>query len=131
MLGGEEQYVFGLVDHDGIPGWKYEEFRQIAEEFSLLGGRGFPRKTAPEVAIAYSYESLKVMAGNRSFYKTDYTEQVLQAYDALVRANMDCNIVNLRRLKKAYKLLIVPGHAVMDKASAATVRSSSRRAAPS
>jgi hypothetical protein len=23
MLGGEEQYVFGLVDHDGIPGWKY------------------------------------------------------------------------------------------------------------
>jgi beta-galactosidase len=123
MLGGEEQYVFGLVDHDGIPGWKYEEFKQIAEDFNLLKERGFPRRTEPEIAIAYSYESLKVMAGNRSFYKTDYTEQVLQAYEALTSANIDCNIVNLRNLKKNYKILIVPGHAVMDQASAATIRS--------
>lgn len=123
MLGGEEQYLFGLVDHDGIPGWKYEEFKQIAEEFNLLKERGFPRRTQPEIAIAYSYESLKVMADNRSFYKTDYTEQILQAYEALMLANLDCNIVNLRNLQKNYKILIVPGHAVMDKASAASIRS--------
>lgn len=123
MLGGEEQYVFGLVDHDGIPGWKYEEFKQIAEEFKLLQEHGLPRRTKPEIAIAYSFESLKVMAGNRSFYKTDYTEQVLQAYEALMFANLDCNIVNLRNLQKDYNILIVPGHAVMDQASAATIRS--------
>lgn len=123
MLGGEEQYVFGLVDHDGIPGWKYEEFKQIAEEFNLLQERGLPRKTKPEVAIAYSFESLKVMAGNRSFYKTDYTEQVLQAYEALVQENIDCNIVNLRDLQNVYKIIIVPGHAIMDKASAEAIRS--------
>ncbi|SFD49242.1 beta-galactosidase [Paenibacillus catalpae] len=123
MLGGEEQYIFGLLDHDGIPGWKYDEFKQFSEEFKLLQDRGFPRKPQPEIAIAYSYESLKVMAGNRSFYKTDYTHQVLQAYEALVRANLDCNIVNLRDMRKDYKILIVPGHAVMDKASAAAIRS--------
>ncbi len=123
MLGGEEQYVFGLVDHDGIPGWKYKEFKQIAEEFKLLKELGFPRRTKPEIAIAYSFQSMKVMAGNRSFYKTEYTEQVLQAYETLMLANVDCNIVNLRLLKKEYKILIVPGHAVMDKASAETIRS--------
>lgn len=122
MLGGEEQYVFGLVDHDGTPGWKYEEFKQIAEEFKLLQERGLPRQTSPQIAIAYSYESLKVMDGNRSYYKTDYTRQVLEAYEALERANLDCNIVNLRSLRKDYKLLIVPGHAVMDAASAAAIR---------
>ncbi|WP_177222324.1 beta-galactosidase [Paenibacillus sp. UNC496MF] len=123
MLGGEEQYLFGLVDHDGVPGWKYEEFKQIAEEFNLLEDRGLPRRTRPEIAIAYSYESLKVMAGNRSFYKTEYTQQVLHAYEALLVTNLDCNIVNLRQLRMDYKILIVPGHAVMDPASAATIRS--------
>jgi beta-galactosidase len=123
MLGGEEQYVFGLVDHDGIPGWKYDEFKQIAEEFKLLQDRGLPRKTNAEIAVSYSYESLKVMAGNQSFYKTDYTEQVLQAYGALELANLDCNIVNLRDIRQSYKLLIVPGHAVMDSESAEAVRS--------
>lgn len=122
MLGGEEQYVFGLVDHDGTPGWKYEEFKQIAEEFTLLKERGLPRRTSPQIVIAYSYESLKVMDGNRSFYKTEYTQQVLQAYEALMRANLDCNIVNLRSMQKDYQILIVPGHAVMDKASAAAIR---------
>ncbi|MBB6734755.1 beta-galactosidase [Cohnella zeiphila] len=122
MLGGEEQYLFGLVDHDGVPGWKYEEFKQIAEEFVQLQDRGLPRRTKPEIAIAYSFESFKVMAGNRSFYKTDYTQQVLQAYEALELSNLDCNIVNLRQLRQNYKILIVPGHAVMDPASAASIR---------
>jgi beta-galactosidase len=122
MLGGEEQYVFGLVDHDGVPGWKYDEFARIAEEFKQLEDHGLPRALNPDIAIAYSYETLKVMAGNPSYYKTDYTEQVLQAYSALEEANLDCNIIDLRSIQKAYKLIIVPGHAIMDEASAAALR---------
>lgn len=122
MLGGEEQYVFGLVDHDGVPGWKYDEFARIGEEFKNLQDLGLPRTTNPDIAIAYSYESLKVMAGNPSYYKTDYTEQVLQAYSALEEANLDCNIVNLRSIRKKYKLILVPAHAIMDEQSAATLR---------
>ena len=123
MLGGEEQYWFGLLDHDGIPGWKYEEFKQIAEQLQNMQEHGFPRRTQPEIAIAYSYESLKVMDDNKGHYKTAYTAQVLEAYEALMEANVDCNIVNLRDMKHSYKLLIVPGHTVMDQASAATIRS--------
>ncbi|WP_339296821.1 beta-galactosidase [Paenibacillus sp. FSL R5-0623] len=122
MLGGEEQYVFGLVDHDGIPGWKYDEFARIAQEFKRLQDLDMPRKTNPDIAIAYSFETLKVMAGNPSYYKTDYTGQVLQAYSALEQSNLDCNIVNLRSLHQNYKVIIVPGHAIMDEESAATLR---------
>ncbi len=41
--GGEEQALFGLVDHDGTPSWKVDEFARIASEFKLLAKYGFPR----------------------------------------------------------------------------------------
>src|ERR1039458_2330108 len=55
--GGEEQALFGLLDHDGTPSWKYAEYKQIASEFSKLQRLGFPRYHKPDVAIAYSFES--------------------------------------------------------------------------
>ena len=55
--GGEEQALFGLVDHDGTPSWKVDEFAQIASEFRKLQSLGFPRFRKPEVAIAYSFDS--------------------------------------------------------------------------
>jgi beta-galactosidase len=55
--GGEEQALFGLLDHDGMPSWKYTEYKQIASEFSRLQHLGFPRYHKPDVAIAYSFES--------------------------------------------------------------------------
>jgi beta-galactosidase len=56
-LGGEEQALFGLVDHDGTPSWKVDEFAQIASEFRKLQSLGFPRFRRPEVAIAYSFDT--------------------------------------------------------------------------
>lgn len=122
MSGGEEQYLFGLLDHDGTPGWKYTEFTKIAEEFKRLQKYALPRKCEPDIALAYSFESLKVTNNNRGFYKTDYMDQMLQAYEALLHDNLDCNVVDLRSIKKKYKLLIIPGHAIMDNDSAASVR---------
>jgi beta-galactosidase len=40
----------------------------------------------------------------------------------LERRNRDFNIVNLRDIKNDYRLLIVPGHVLMDEPSAATIR---------
>lgn len=36
MLGGEEQYFFGLLDHDGEPSRKLPEFARIAREAEFL-----------------------------------------------------------------------------------------------
>jgi beta-galactosidase len=99
--GGEEQALFGLVDHDGTPSWKVAEFSRIASEFRQLSKFGFPRYTHPEVAIAYSFDSFIDSHPNGpsnttiQYFKPSYTEQVQGAFEPLFRANIDTAIINI------------------------------------
>jgi len=128
-LGGEEQALFGLVDHDGTPSWKVDEFARIASEFKQLSKYGFPRLTHPEVAIAYSFDSFVDSSPNgpssttRQYFSPSYTEQVQGAFDPLFRANIDTAIINIGHDSLSpYKLVIVPADYVMDMASAEALR---------
>ena len=127
--GGEEQALFGLVDHDGTPSWKVEEFAHIASEFKELSKLGFPRYTHPEVAIAYSFDSFIDSHPNGpsnttlQYFKPSYTEQVQGAFEPLFRANIDTAIINIGHDSLSpYKLVIVPADYVMDVASAKAIR---------
>lgn len=122
MLSGEEQYLFGLLDHDGTPGYKYDEFKKTAEEFEKLQNYAFPRKPKIEIAMAFSYDSGIVCQYAGDFYKTPYASMVCSAYQAVFKENLDCNFVSLREFKKGYKLLIIPGCCIMEKESAENVR---------
>jgi beta-galactosidase len=111
--GGEEQALFGLLDHDGTPSWKYAEFKQIASEFSKLQHLGFPRYRKPDVAIAYSFESN--MASHppssntaHSYFSANYTEQVESALQPFFEDNIDVALINVGHGALDYKLLIVP-----------------------
>jgi len=90
-----------LVDHDGTPSWKVDEFARIAEEFRQLSQLGFPRYTHPEVAIAYSFDSFVDSNPNgpsnttRQYFKPSYTEQVQGAFEPFFRANIDTAIINI------------------------------------
>ena len=128
-LGGEEQALFGLVDHDGTPSWKVDEFAQIASEFRKLQSLGFPRFRKPEVAIAYSFDSY--VASNppgpsstvRQYYQLPYQDQVRNAFEPFFTDNIDTAIINIAHdpLDK-YKLVVVPGDYIMDEKSAAAIR---------
>src|SRR5690606_5970543 len=96
MLGGEEQYLFGLLDHDGQPGRKFDEFAQFSHEMDKLKGIGLPYLPQPEIALAYSFESFRVSERQSFYYRTSYIEQLMGTYVALNEDNVDCNIVNLR-----------------------------------
>jgi beta-galactosidase len=125
--GGEEQALFGLLDHDGTPSWKYAEFKQIAGEFSKLQQLGFPRYHKPDVAIAYSFESLIAShppAGNtaRSYFSVSYTDQVASALQPFFDDNIDVAIINIGHSALDYKLLVVPADYLMDAASAEAIR---------
>jgi len=127
--GGEEQALFGLVDHDGTPSWKVDEFARIASDFKQLSKFGFPRYTHPEVAIAYSFDSLVDSNPNgpsnttRQYFKPSYTEQVQGAFDPFFRANIDTAIINIGHDSLApYKLVVVPADFVMDASSAKAIR---------
>jgi beta-galactosidase len=126
--GGEEQSLFGLLDHDGTPSWKYAEFKQIASEFSKLQHLGFPRYHKPEVAIAYSFESLIASRGvgpsnaARSYFKVNYADQVASALQPFFEDNIDVATINIGHSALDYKLLVVPADYLMDTASAAAIR---------
>ncbi|MNB94907.1 Beta-galactosidase BgaA [compost metagenome] len=122
MLGGEEQYLFGLLDHDGQPGRKLDEFREFAREMEQLTPIGLPYLPQPEIAMAYSFESFRVSENSKAYYKTAYLEQIMQTFLALSEDNVAFNIVDLRNIEKNYKMLLVPGHCIMDEASASAIR---------
>jgi beta-galactosidase len=128
-LGGEEQALFGLVDHDDTPSWKVDEFARIASEFKQLEKFGFPRYTHPQVAIAYSFDSFIDSNPNspsnttRQFFKPSYTEQVSAAFEPFFRANLDTAIINVGHADLSpYKLVVVPADYVMDASSAKALR---------
>jgi beta-galactosidase len=127
--GGEEQALFGLLDHDGTPSWKFGEFKQIAGEFSKLQHLGFPRYRKPEVAIAYSYESN--IASHppgpsntvRSYFSISYTDQVQSAVQPFFEDNIDVAVVNIGHANlDGYKLLVLPADYLMDANSAKSIR---------
>lgn len=127
--GGEEQALFGLVDHDGKPSWKVDEWAGLARAFKKLGNYGFPRYFEPEVAIAYSFESAMASAPNgpsnttKQYYKGSYMDQVQGAFEAVFRRNLDAAVINPAHEDLGeYKLLIVPGQYMVDTATAKKIR---------
>jgi beta-galactosidase len=128
-LGGEEQALFGLVNHDGTPSWKVDEFAHIGSEFKQLSKYGFPRYTHPKVAIAYSFDSFIDSHPNGpsnttlQYFKPSYTDQVQGAFEPFFRDNIDTAIINIGHEELApYKLVVVPADYVMDEQSASAVR---------
>jgi len=117
MHAGEEQYLEGMLDWDGIPNRKYDEYKKIATEFKKIE-KYFPYKPAPEVGMAFSFPS--VIAGGEFSEKQD--EQLQACWNLFYWRNMDANVVEISKSDLKYKLLIVPGVSVMDKATAAKIR---------
>ena len=127
--GGEEQALFGLLNHDNTPSWKVDEFAHIASDFKLLSKYGFPRYPHPQVAIAYSFDSFIVSHPNGpssttlQYFKTPYTEQVRGAFAPFFNANIDAAVINVGAdTLSRYKLVVVPADYVMDAASAKAIR---------
>lgn len=130
-LGGEEQALFGLLDHDDTPSWKLGEFAKIAEEFKILQTMGFPRKPKPEIAFSYSFESRMASSPKspsdsnslKHYYTIPYMTHKHNAYAPLFKSNMDLAVVNISHEDlSGYQLLIVAGEYLLDKAAINAIR---------
>ncbi|NVM78221.1 beta-galactosidase [Duganella sp. SG902] len=128
-LGGEEQMLMGLLDHDDKPSWKLGEFGTIAKEFQRLQGMGFPRYTAPQVAFAYSFDSRNASAPPgpsntmRNYFTIPYMDQLHNAFAPVFNDNIDTAVINIGHEDlQRYKLVVVPAGLVMDQRSASALR---------
>jgi len=129
--GGEEQALFGLVDHDDRPSWKLDEFATIAKDFAKLEKLGFPRLREPKVAIAYAFDNIiatslpKEGMNNtvRPYVNPGYMKQAHGAYEPLFKQNIDVAIIHIGHEDLSrYRLVIVPGMYLLDAASRTNLR---------
>jgi beta-galactosidase len=118
MPAGEEQFLQGLVDWDGEPNRKYYEYRKIAGEFRKIEPYGLPYQPRAEVALAFSFAS---QIASASFPEL-HDHQVETVFSVLNKHNLDVRVVDLTASTLPYKLLVLPGLAVMDEASAGKIR---------
>ncbi|SFR80136.1 beta-galactosidase [Mitsuaria sp. PDC51] len=128
-LGGEEQALMGLIDHDDRPSWKLAEWAAIAADYAKLEKLGFPRRVEPQVAIAYSFENVHATSPNgpsntvRQYIKTPYLKQAQGAFEPLLKDNVDVAIIKLSYEDLSrYRLIILPGMYLLDQASTEAVR---------
>lgn len=126
--GGEEQALFGLLNHDNTPSWKVGEFAQIATEFKKLQKLGFPRMDRSKVAIAYSFASAVASAPSygsmvKDYIKTPYIDQVQAAFAPFFNDNIDADVIDVGHEDLSrYKIVVVAADYIMDKASADAIR---------
>jgi beta-galactosidase len=118
MHGGEEQYLEGLIDWDGQPSRKYFEYQAIATELKKIERYGFPYQPRAEVALAFSFPS-QIASGS---FPEPHDGQVMTAFSYFNKRNVDVRVVDVTRSKLPYKLLVLPGVALMDDASATQIR---------
>ncbi len=117
MHSGEEQYLEGMIDWDGIPNRKYDEYKKIATEFKKIE-KFFPYMLQSEVGMAFSFPS--VIAS--SYFPEQHDNQLQACFNLFYWRNMDARIVEISRSSLNYKILFVPGVAVMDEATANKIR---------
>jgi beta-galactosidase len=118
MHAGEEQFLEGMLDWDGQPNRKYDEYKTIATEFRKIERYGFPYQPQPEVALAFSFPSQIASAR----FPEPHDGQAQTAFNVFNRRNLDTRVVDLTQSQLRYKLLVVPGIAVMDEVSASKIR---------
>lgn len=117
MHGGEEQYLEGMLDWDGIPNRKYEEYKKIATEFKKIE-KYFPYQQKAEVGLAFSFPSQIAS----SSFPEQHDQQLQSCFNLFHYRNMDARVVEISKSALNYKLLFVPGVAVMDKTTADKIR---------
>ena len=117
MHSGEEQYLEGMIDWDGIPNRKYDEYKKIATEFKKIE-KYFPYQLQAEVGLAFSFPSQIAS----SYFPEQHDNQLQASWGIFYWRNMDARIVEISRSSLNYKLLIITGVAVMDEATATKIR---------
>lgn len=117
MWAGEEQYLEGMLDWDGVPNRKYDEYKQIAAEFKKIE-KYFPYQPKPEVGLAFSFPSQIAS----KYFPEQHDNQLQTCWDMFYWRNMDTNIVEIGKSDLQYKLLFIPGIAVMDETTASKIR---------
>lgn len=85
---------------------------------TLTSYKYFPYKLQAEVGLAFSFPSQIASA----YFPERHDEQLQACFDLFYQRNMDTRVVEISKSALNYKLLFIPGVAVMDEANANKIR---------
>ncbi len=122
MYGGKEQYYHGVLAHDGYPTDNYDDLKRLAADFKKLEKYEFPYVPKPAIGVAYSQDSWWMSSYHKEQFRQEYIDNIIEIQKAFFENNLEYNFVNLRNLINEYKLLIIPGHVIMEECVTDTVR---------
>ena len=105
---GAEQFWHGLLDHHGIPGRRFEEFKRFSAEAKQLSALLAGTTVENEVALLFSHEqhnALKIQPQSDGF---DYLENFKRLHRAFLRRGIGTDVVNWTENIDGYKLVVAP-----------------------
>lgn len=107
-LSGLEEYWHGILNHDGVPGRRYEEISKTGKEFEKLSlhlGKLMPKA---EVAIIKSFDCEWSQSIHSHVEGFKYDDNELNFYRALYRLGISVDFVRADQNLSKYKFVIAP-----------------------
>ncbi len=110
---GAEQFCYGLLDPEDVPGRRYFEaqkfFREVRCREDLLTG-----PVQADAAILYDFDSLASFRIQRQSAVMDCEQEMKKLHGALFRAGQMVDVIPARRDFSKYSLVLVPSMIVSD-----------------
>lgn len=119
---GAEQFWHGLLDHHGIPGRRFEEFKRFSAELAQLADLLEGTVVDNEVAMLFSHEqhnALKIQPQADGF---DYLDNFKQFHRTFLRLGIGTDVINWTENIDGYKLVVAPSLFLEDERVSAKLR---------
>ncbi len=123
--GGSESFHAAVIDHSGSPNTRiFSEVKQVGEKLAELSSlQGTPVDS--QVALIYDYDNMQALLENRRIRKDRhfYEELPLDHYHALLRNNVNVDVISPLADFSPYRVIIAPALTLFRPDTAARIRS--------
>lgn len=122
MLAGEEQFLCGLLGHDGLETANYREYKWLADDFKKLEPYAFPYLPRPDIGVAYSYDNDWALQRSAHHFRHSLWNNMVETEKTFYRLNRDYNVIRLSARRHDYKVIILPEYALLTGEEAECLR---------
>ena len=105
---GTEQYWHGILPHNGVPGRRYDELKDLIQGLGPLMPRFEGALSGAEVGILYSYEQNWAFEIQPHHPDLDYISYVQRIYQSFYERNVPVDFLSQEADLGTYKVVVAP-----------------------
>ncbi len=115
---GQEQFWYGIFNHDNRINRRYKEVQKIGKELSDFAEKIMSTDLRGEVAVLYSYDSRWSTELDVDYFNTTYIEEIYNIYKGLWVNHVPTDIISPDHNFSDYKILVIPFGYLVNKSLA-------------